>query len=164
MADRRSAARVSSAAEVIEQSRSARGTAARPRRPRGAPARASRRRTDHDDRARQLAGHHRPRPRRRVSGAARTVRRRRHGAGAAGARQHSLRRRRRAGIGRRHGQGRRQARLRRTRAASGEVSRRAAPRVDRRSRCASRPTSPPSSDIPSSSNRRIWDRASAFRK
>ena len=45
------------------------------------------------------------RPRRRLSCPARTVRRGRHGPGAAGARQRALRRRRRARVGGRHGQG-----------------------------------------------------------
>ena len=55
---------------------------------------------------------HRPEPRRRVSRAARAARRGRHGAGSARARQPALRRRRRAGLGGRHGQGRHEGGLR----------------------------------------------------
>ena len=70
--------------------------APRARRTRSAPARASGRRTDDDDRTRRDAVDHRSCARRRVSGAAWSVRRRRHGAGAAGAGEHPVCRRRRA--------------------------------------------------------------------
>ena len=62
-------------------------------------------------------GRHRPGPRRRVPGAARPVRRRRHGAGTARARQRAVRRPRRAGVGGRHGQGGDEGDVRRARAA-----------------------------------------------
>ena len=86
----------SSAAEVIEQSRAARRSTARPGRTRGASARPSRGGADHHHRTGHDPGHHRPRPRCGVSGPARTVRRRRNGSGSARAGQYSLRRRRRA--------------------------------------------------------------------
>ncbi len=98
--------------------------AAAAERPRSALHRAAERGDDPLDRSRRGArrrarprDRHRPQPRRDLPGAARALRRGRHDPGAARARQRALRRRRRAGVGGRHGQGDDEGRLRRARPA-----------------------------------------------
>ena len=116
------------ASEVIEQGAAgvgARGAAG----PRGAPGRLpDRGHRPHDRsaprrRRRGRAGH-RPRPRRRLSRAARSVRRGRHGPGPARAGQRALRRGRSAGLGGRDGQGVHEDRLRGPRPADCRLPRR----------------------------------------
>ena len=106
----------------------------------------------------------RPRARRRLPGAARPVRRRRHGAGAARARERPVRRRRRARVGGRHGQGGDEAGVRGAGAADLRLRGRAEARLAARRARRSCSASSTASASRCSSSRPTSDRASASRR